>query len=112
MWTDNYSFLYMMDRFEKLDRVASLSKPMLVPKALFSKLDNLIDNAVYVVVPMLPSDELSIVSIGFYGKCFQKIRFTAKISSTDYKDVTDGLMVFSHFSNTLYNQLLNMGYYE
>jgi len=98
--------------FGKHSPDASLSEPMLVPKISFSHLDNLIDNAVYVVVSNGPITGLTIISMGFDGRCFQKIRFTAKIPSTDKKDVVGGLMVFFKFVNALYIRLFDVGYYK
>ena len=101
------------------------SEPRLLPKKLFKgSEEHLIHNAVYVVQERKPENIVSIVSIGFDGSCFQKLRFTKDLSSKDIDiktyfdnpthnaEILASILQFSGFVKILNEELYRTGYYK
>lgn len=103
---------------------SSVSEPFLVPEELVAGFgENLIRHAVFVAANRTSKNMVSIVSMGFDGKCFQKIRFTKKlpdeINIEDYlenpsqsPDVRGAIFDFANFARLLNSELYRIGYYK
>ena len=114
----------MIKYYETYEPHSIHSSPKLIPENYFLESEkNLIKTGVYIVVKKLQSNEVAFVSMGFDGKCFQKLRFTKKITSssnieqyfdnpTYSTDIVVAILSFKGFVNILNKQLLNSGYYK
>ena len=109
--------------YKKYEPDAEYSQPLLISEKFFNKTKKLINKAVFILVKKNNGNEISLVSIGFDGKCFQKIRFTKKIMSqknikqffknpTHNKEILGSLYEFTGFVSILNNELLRSGYYK
>jgi hypothetical protein len=101
------------------------SDPRLLPENLFKGSEKyLVHNAVYVVQERKPRNIVSIVSVGFDGKCFQKLRFTKDLISKDIdiKNYFDNptqdaetmaaIFLFSGLVKILNEELYRVSYYK
>jgi len=101
------------------------SKPYILPKSLFNGSDKyLVHKAVYVVQERKPKNIVSIVSVGYDGKCFQKLRFTKDLMSKDIdiknyfdnpthdKETLGSVPMFSGLVKILNEELFRVGYYK
>lgn len=101
------------------------SKPFLLPKSLFNGSDKyLVHKAVYVVQERKPKNIVSIVSVGFDGECFQKLRFTKDLMSKDIDiksyfdnpthdaETKASIFMFSGLVKILNEELYRVGYYK
>ena len=103
---------------------APTSEPFLLPKKLFSGSKKLVRSAVYVVQERKPKNLVSIVSIGFDGNCFQKIRFTKRLLSKDIDiktyfdnplqnaEILASIFEFSGLVKILNEELYRINYYQ
>ncbi len=101
------------------------SPPYLLPKSFFQGSEKyLVHNAVYITQERNPLNIVSIVSIGFDGKCFQKLRYTKELISKD-RDIKNyfenpsrdaetlaALLGFSGLVKILNEELYRIGYYK
>jgi hypothetical protein len=116
----------MLDYLAKQDPNVVNSRPRLLTKEYFSEKEkNLVKNAVFVFSTSEKYRDLgfvSIVSMGFDGKCFQKIRFTHgfPLGATpedsfekllEHEDVEFAIVAFIWFVIGLNKELLDSGYY-
>ena len=101
------------------------SDPLLLPQSLFEGSDKyLVHNAVYVIQENKPSNFVSIVSVGFDGKCFQKLRFTKELNSRDIDiksyfdnptyepEIAASLYMFAGFVRILNEEFYRISYYK
>ena len=108
----------------KYQNDAPTSEPFLLPEKLFVESKKLVRSAVYVVQERKPKNLISIVSIGFDGNCFQKIRFTKRLLSKDIdiktyfdsplqnKEVLASVFEFSGIVKILNDELYRLNYYQ
>ena len=111
------SVLDIFNFSKKMEPETKLSDPKLISKKTFSHVKHLIKGAAFIVVSKGSKSVITIVSLGSDNNCFQKIRFTQTISSTDgskidESKIIDGLLAFSHISNRIYFHLVQSKYYE
>ncbi len=103
----------------------TIADPLLLPQSLFEGSDKyLVHNAVYVVQENEPNNIVSIVSVGFDGKCFQKLRFTKELSSKDIDiktyfdnptyepEIAGALYTFAGLVRILNEELYRISYYK
>ena len=98
--------------------------PFLLPEKLFVESKKLVRSAVYVVQERKPENLVSIVSIGFDGNCFQKLRFTKRLLSKDIdiktyfdnplqnKEVLASVVEFSGVVKILNDELYRVNYFQ
>ena len=103
---------------------APTSEPFLLPEKLFAESKKLVRSAVYVVQERKPENLVSIVSIGFDGNCFQKLRFTKRLLSKDIdiktyfdnplqnKEVLASVFEFSGLVKILNDELYRVNYFQ
>ena len=114
-----------MLQFLNYHKTLPTSDPLLLPQSLFEGSDKyLVHNAVYVVQENEPNNIVSIVSVGFDGKCFQKLRFTKELSSKDIDiktyfdnptyepEIAAALYTFAGLVRILNEELYRISYYE
>lgn len=101
------------------------SAPRLLNKSLFQGSEKyLVHNAAFVVQERKPKNILSIVSIGFDGDCFQKLRFTKELISKDIDiknyfenpsqevETLTSILGFVGLVKILNEELFKIGYYK
>lgn len=113
----------MLKRFA-LDK-AQTSSPFIIPTEAFGDANNfLVHNAVLVALETDKSAVASMISVGFDGNCFLKIRFTKNLKQdgSDIKtyfnnpfqnsSVLSAANSFVGFANILNEELVRIGYYK
>ena len=101
------------------------SDPRLLPKKLFEGSNKyLVHDAVFIVQKREPRELVSVVSLGFDGRCFQKLRFTKELpqSTSDITtyfdnpwanaDVQVAIYTFGGIVRLLNDEFYRVGHYK
>ena len=113
----------MIFGIKKYEPTTSYSLPMLVSEKMISGKENLIQKAVFLIKKGQNTNSVSIVSMGFDGKCFQKLRYSKLVGSDEnfeqYFDyprhnakVFRAIMGFVGFTIIFHEELMNSGYFN
>jgi hypothetical protein len=114
----------MINYYKQYEPKAIHSEPIFLSGNFFKpSVNKLVRSAVFVLVKKPKTNELSMVSMGFDGQCFLKLRYTRQIrdfpnieevfnNPTQDKKVLAGIFEFKGLTILLEEQLLNSGYYQ
>ena len=114
----------MINYYKQYEPKAIHSEPIFLSGKFFKpSVNKLVRSAVFVLVKKPKTNELSMVSMGFDGQCFLKLRYTRQIrefpnieevfnNPTQDKRVLAGIFEFKGLTILLEEQLLNSGYYQ
>lgn len=116
-----YAMIQMMNRDEPMP----MSDPRILPKELFDGSNKyLVHDAIFIVQKREPRNLVSVVSLGFDGRCYQKLRFTKELpqSTSDiatyfdnpfaYADVQVAIYTFGGIVRLLNDELYRVGHYR
>ena len=117
-------FFDMINYYKQYEPKAIHSEPLFLSGNFFKpSVNKLVRSAVFVLVKKPQKSELSMVSMGFDGHCFLKLRYTRQIrqfpnieevfkNPTQDKKVLAGIFEFKGLTILLEEHLLNSGYYQ
>ena len=114
-----------MLQYTNMEGPLPTSDPLLLPKELFKGSNKyLVHDAVFIVQKREPRNLVSVVSLGFDGRCFQKLRFTKELppNSSDITtyfdipwgnaDVQAAIYTFGGIVRLLNEEFYRVGYYK
>ena len=108
---------------KKLEPNTRHSLPLLLSRNLFSGKENLIQKGVIIIKKTQNTNSVSIVSMGFDGKCFQKLRYTQLVDSdpnfeqyfknpSKHARVQEAIFGFVDFITLFHKELTDSGYFN
>ena len=93
-------------KYRAKQQQTDLTSPFEIDKKTYAHID-FIDTAVFLIAS---TSQMEFIAVGLVKGCFQKIRYTKQINSTEKRELVEGITDFAQFINAINFHFVEIGY--